>query len=122
MFLMLHAAGYRELGLSEVKERVLPALLAGQARVFLYGLQPIGLVTWANLSADAEARLVDDGTLPGATGWCCGERTWIIDIVAPFGGSQAMLDKVRREALRGRTVHRLHPRSGGGYERVSLPP
>jgi cytolysin-activating lysine-acyltransferase len=120
--LTIHAHGYRDLTQVEIDGRVLPALIANQARVFLYGLQPIGMVTWAHLSPEAEARLVREGGLPKPGEWSKGERIWIIDVIAPFGGSQAMLDKVRRETLRGRTVHMLRPRAGGGFDTVTLPP
>jgi cytolysin-activating lysine-acyltransferase len=121
MLLMTRAPGYRELTTAEVEGRVLPAITANQARVFLYGLQPLGLVTWAYLSAEAEAQLLGGG-LPRPDAWSTGDRVWIIDVVAPFGGGQAMLDKVRREALRGQTVHMLRPRAEGGFDTVTLPP
>jgi cytolysin-activating lysine-acyltransferase len=120
--LAMRSPGYRDLTQADVEGRMLPALAANQARVFLYGFQPIGLVTWAHLSQEAEARLVKDGGLPRPDDWSRGDRIWIIDVVAPFGGGQAMLDKVRREALRGRTVHMLRPRAGGGFDTATLPP
>jgi cytolysin-activating lysine-acyltransferase len=120
--LMMRAGGYRDLTPAEIEGRVLPALLANQARVFLYGLQPIGMVTWAHLAPEAETRLVSEGALPKAEEWSRGDRIWIIDVIAPFGGSQAMLDKVRRETLRGRTVHLLRPRAEGGFDTMTLPP
>jgi cytolysin-activating lysine-acyltransferase len=50
------------------------------------GRRPIGYLGWANLSAEAEARYVDN-PLTGLRreDWNSGDRMWFIDFVAPLG-------------------------------------
>lgn len=120
--LMMFTDGYRDLSQSDAESRILPALLANQARVFLHGLQPIGMVTWARLSEAAERRFSRDGAFPKPSEWTSGSRLWIVDVIAPFGASRPMLDKVRRETLRGRTVHLLRQNADGSYGIETLPP
>jgi cytolysin-activating lysine-acyltransferase len=120
VMIMAHAPGFKDLTHSDLKARVMPALVASQARVFLYGLQPIGLVTWARLNEEAERLLKEQGQLPSGSDWTSGNRIWIIDVVAPFGGTRAMLTKVCRETLRGQTVNMLQPRASGGFEAITL--
>jgi cytolysin-activating lysine-acyltransferase len=83
-------------------------------------MQPVGLVTWARLAPQAEAQLVDGGGLPHERDWSSGDRVWIVDVVAPFGGSRPMIDKVCRETLAGQIVRLLQPREGGGFDIVML--
>ncbi|MDP1750680.1 MAG: PQQ-binding-like beta-propeller repeat protein [Reyranella sp.] len=120
--LLMFTDGYRDLSQADAEARILPALLANQARVFLHGLQPIGMVTWARLSEGAERRFSKEGALPKPTEWTSGNRLWIVDVIAPFGASRPMLDKVRRETLRGRTVHLLRQNPDGSYDIETLPP
>jgi outer membrane protein assembly factor BamB/hemolysin-activating ACP:hemolysin acyltransferase len=118
--LMARSPGYRDLTQADFSRRILPALLVNQARVFLYGRQPVGMVTWACLTEEAEARFAAKAELPDPEQWRGGDRVWIIDVVAPFGGSRAMLDKVRRESLRGREIRMLQPQANGGHGVVTL--
>ena len=53
-------------------------------------LKPVAYVAWANLSAEAESRYLNNP----ATGlrpedWTSGERMWFTDFFAPFGHSHA---------------------------------
>jgi outer membrane protein assembly factor BamB/hemolysin-activating ACP:hemolysin acyltransferase len=120
--LAIHSPNYRDLPLAEVGRRLLPPLVANQARVFLYGIQPIGLVTWAFLNEQSEQELAANSKLPELADWSNGDRPWIIDVVAPFGSSRAMLDKVRREALRGQTVKLLERAPDGSLRTTTLHP
>ncbi|WP_376961171.1 PQQ-binding-like beta-propeller repeat protein [Azospirillum sp. A26] len=120
--LMARSPGHQTLTFAEMEKRLLPPLRLNQARVFLQGLQPVGLVTWACLDRETEARLLAEAELPKPEDWSAGDRIWIIDVIAPFGNGRAMLDKVRREAFPGRPAGMLQPRRGGGHDVVTLPP
>lgn len=121
-FLTMHAPNYRTLSQADIRDRLLPPLAANQVRTFLYGYQPLGMVTWACLTADVERHLIESGKLPDFADWTGGDKVWAIDIIAPFGNGRAMLDRVRREALRGKIVNFLQPRADGSLAVVTLAP
>jgi outer membrane protein assembly factor BamB/hemolysin-activating ACP:hemolysin acyltransferase/orotate phosphoribosyltransferase len=119
--LLMKAPQYRDLSQRSIEARVLPALVANQVRVFLFGYQPVGVVTWALLSAEVEQQLLD-GRLPDTGEWSSGDRAWIVDVVAPFGGGEAMLDRAMTDNLRGKVVRMLRPAPTGRFEAVTLTP
>jgi ATP-binding cassette subfamily B protein RaxB len=102
--LIMHSEDHKTLSHTDLERRIMPALLANQVRVFLFGLQPIGLIAWASVTLDVSARL-RAGEAVREHEWTAGSELWIVEIIAPFGGAEAMIEKVRNEALRGRTVH-----------------
>jgi RTX toxin acyltransferase family. len=86
----------------------LPALLANLARVFLRGLQPFGMVTWAYLSEAAERRFSREGALPKPLEWTSGK---------PCRGGQTVLTELK-PSVRGIDTYQkasnLRPCSGSG--------
>lgn len=89
VWLMLQSPGYREADLSRVEALFLMPLMVDQLRVFRRGARPVGLVAWAFLTEEAEARYLRIGTLaPGD--WTGGARFWFTDFLAPFGDVRAL--------------------------------
>jgi cytolysin-activating lysine-acyltransferase len=84
--------------LAEIERQFLPPAIMNQTRIFLCGYQPIGAITWGLLSTTAEEKLLADRRLD-PTDWASGDRPWIVDIIAPFGGGEIMLEKVQREVF-----------------------
>lgn len=85
--------------LAEIERQFLPPAILNQTRMFLCGLQPIGAITWGRLSKTAEEKLLAGGRLLDLADWASGDRPWIVDIIAPFGGGEIMLEKVQREVF-----------------------
>lgn len=72
--------------------------------------QPVGLMTWANFTSEAEQRYLQslDRTLQPRD-WEEGDRPWVLDFVAPFGHAAATVSAVRR-VLPMSSFRRLHQR------------
>lgn len=104
VWLMGRSARHREVKIGDLDRLLLPALLLRQFRMFYEGEQPVALVLYAFLSAEAEAGL--EAGAPGLqeTDWRSGDRAWIVDVVAPFGVAEAFVEETRETVLAGHTV------------------
>jgi hemolysin-activating ACP:hemolysin acyltransferase len=92
-----------------------PALRLGQYRIFRSDGYPRAFVTWAGLAPSAERRLALEHRTLEAHQWNSGASKWIIDLVAPFGHLEQVLDVLaqRPEERRVRTL--WHNRPGTRY-------
>ena len=92
VWLWMHAAKHNNRPIFALEHMLLPAIHLGQYILVLEqsastGVRrPIGYLGWANLSAEAEARYVQN-PITGLTrnDWNSGDRMWFVDFVAPFG-------------------------------------
>ncbi|MFW2439264.1 MAG: toxin-activating lysine-acyltransferase [Arenicellales bacterium] len=108
--------------IQDMESRVLPALVLDQCKVYLQtsgGSLPIAYVSWAYLSPDAEERFLATQRI-APSDWKSGENLWLIDVLAPFGGEQAILKELFNDELKNREVFLLYPSSGGGLQKKSL--
>lgn len=108
-WLWMHSPTHCRCPLYELERLLLPAVKTGQFVLALQNntlQQPAGLMTWANLNAEAEQRYLQslDKTLQ-ASDWQSGDRPWILDWVLPFGHTKvtanAMQKLLHRACFRG---------------------
>ena len=100
VWLWMHSQTHARCPLHELHRLLLPALKTGQYVLALQddsSQQPMGLMTWASLSAHTERRYLQslDKTLQ-AEDWQQGDRPWILDWVVPFGHTRAMTKAVQQ--------------------------
>ncbi|MDZ7748852.1 MAG: toxin-activating lysine-acyltransferase [Halofilum sp. (in: g-proteobacteria)] len=98
---------------------VIPPLTLGQYRLFYSEGKPVGAAFWAFLSETVEQRLAGGGRL-GANEWRSGDRVWLVELVAPFGGQDRMLEDLRKTALDGRVFRYVRVQPGGRRETVEV--
>lgn len=84
VWLLGHAPGYQDAELDRIEALFFRPLMLDQLRVFTRQGRPIGLVAWAHLNAEAEARYLATGIV-GPEDWRSGSRFWFTDFLAPFG-------------------------------------
>ena len=93
-WLWMNSPKHRELPLLALDHLLLPAIRLRQYVLVLEeraeGVsRPVGYLSWANLSADAESRYMDNPYQGlGAQEWNSGDRMWFIDFFAPLGESK----------------------------------
>ncbi|WP_050549347.1 toxin-activating lysine-acyltransferase [Pseudomonas sp. BRG-100] len=69
---------------------------------------PIGYVTWANLSYDVELRLLKDPNFSlHESEWDEGDKTWIIDCCFPFGDAVFAMKEIRR-VFKSQSINTVH--------------
>lgn len=102
---------------------LIPPLVLGQCKLYMKKEYPISYISWAFLDEAAEIRLLQNGGKLRPDDWKCGDRLWIIDIVAPFGGVENMLRDIQKNEFPGQLLRLLapDPKTGGVIAR-DLPP
>jgi cytolysin-activating lysine-acyltransferase len=69
--------------------------------------KPIGVVLWASVSETVAARLTEGGGRMGPADWKSGEHLWVIEVIAPFGGAEAMVADLKEKAFPTREIKML---------------
>lgn len=90
-WLWMHSPTHRDMPLQVLSSLLLPAIKHRQFALATEQEKPVFYMAWAHFDAAAEARYIQHPpyAMPEAD-WNCGERTWILDWVAPFGHTPVM--------------------------------
>jgi cytolysin-activating lysine-acyltransferase len=110
---MMQSPAHKHLFMADLEWLVLPPVLLRKFRIFRCRGVPIGFASWAYLSEEAEARFKAGARRLKPEDWKSGDRLWLIDVIAPFGGGDAILKELRERAFKGQTVKALQPAPGG---------
>lgn len=117
--LLGQSPGHRHVFVSDLEWMVLPALMARQARIWRRqtenGAVPVIYASWALVDAGVEARLRQGQLRLKPNEWRSGDRAWLIDLVAPFGGTDAALTELADQLFPGKTLHALVTSATGGF-------
>lgn len=123
IMLYMQSAHRRLHFISDLEWLLLPPLVSGQCKLYMKKEYPISFVSWAFVNDDTEKRLLQNGGKLRPEDWKSGDRLWIIDIVAPFGGVENMLNDIRKNEFPGQTVRLLAPDpQTGGIQAREIPP
>jgi cytolysin-activating lysine-acyltransferase len=106
-WLMLQQPATRHTLLSELEWRVMPPLVLEQVKLYMRDGAPIAYVSWAHLSETVALRYCTAPHQLTAGDWKSGDQVWIVDIFAPFGGVQEVIDDLRKTAFAGQAVNQL---------------
>lgn len=88
---------------------LMPPVVLDQCKLYMKNEMPWAFVTWAFVSDEIDARLRSHSPKIAPHEWKSGENVWLIDIVAPFGQTDEMIDELRRMQFYGRKVSALVP-------------
>lgn len=120
-WLLSQSAAHRHhLFIGDLEWLVMPPLTAGQYRLFYAEQRPVGVAFWAYVSAETEQRLRGGGARLRSGEWRSGDRLWLIELVAPFGHQDRMLEDLRRTALADHSFRFIRTQPNGRREVVEL--
>ncbi len=91
-WLLSQSKVHKNLFISDLEWMVMPAILLEQFRIFYGPNSPAAVALWANVSAETDKRLRDGGSRLRADEWKGGERQWLIELIAPFGAEEEILE------------------------------
>lgn len=102
---------HRYMFIADLEWLVMPPVLAGQYRIFRSKEGPIGVALWAYLSEKAEKRIAEGLGRIAPAEWRSGDSLWIIDLIAPFGGEDKMIDEMKKSVFKGQSFkyHKVTP-------------
>ncbi|MDZ7839512.1 MAG: toxin-activating lysine-acyltransferase [Gammaproteobacteria bacterium] len=114
-WLYSQSKGHRQLFIQDMEWRVFPPVVLGQYKLRIddkVGGLPTAYASWAFLSQEAESSYRATHKLrPGD--WHSGDRLWLVDCVAPFGGAAALLEELYSEVHGDRETRLLYSDTGG---------
>lgn len=96
VMLYLQSSHRRFQFISDLEWLLLPPLVSGQCKLYMKKEYPVSYISWAFLNEEAENHLLKNGGKLRPEDWKSGNRLWIVDMVAPFGGIENMLNDIRR--------------------------
>ncbi len=115
-WLMMQQGATRNLLVSDLEWRVMPALVLDQARLHMKDESPIAFVTWAKLSPEAADRYRHAPHRLTPADWKSGDQIWIVDLVAPFGGARELLTELKDKVFAGQPIRQLAPAVEGAAD------
>jgi cytolysin-activating lysine-acyltransferase len=109
VWLMMQQGHNRHAFVGDLEWRVLPALVLEQAKLFMQGNMPIAYVSWAKLSTAAAQRYRQPPHHLAPGDWKSGDAIWIVDIIAPFGSANEVLQDLREKMFPTSRLYQLAP-------------
>ncbi len=64
--------------------------------------KPVGLILWAFVNEEVNKRLEMGIGKLGFNEWNSGDILWIIDLIAPLGGADKMLEELKQTVFKGK--------------------
>lgn len=113
-WLMLQSPQHWHCTIEELEARILPSLTLNQFRYYESGGQPIGFVSWAYLSSEAEEKYQTGEYKLLPQEWRSGEQLWCTDFISPFDQDQSMFEDLRQSIFpQGTTAKMIRTQEDG---------
>lgn len=111
VWLMSQSPVHKRLFIADLEWFCMPAILLEQFRVFNGPNSPAAVAFWASVSEETENRLIAEGGKLRPDEWRSGDRMWLIELVAPFGGEDEILRDLKASVFAGQSFkfHRTGP-------------
>lgn len=111
-WLMTQSPIHKQLFIGDLEWFCMPALLMEQFRIYNGPNAPAAVALWAYVSEEVEQRLTEGGAKLRADEWRCGDRAWLIELVAPFGGQDEILADLAASVFEGQAFKFHHVKNG----------
>ncbi len=98
-WLLTQSQRHKNFFLSDLEWLVMTPILLQQFRVFYAKDRPIGVVLWAKVDEEVEGRLSTGNAKLRPQDWKSGDKLWVVDVIAPFGGIDEMLKDLKEKVF-----------------------
>jgi len=102
VWLFSQSPKHKNFFLSDLEWLVMTPVLLRQFRVFYAPDRPIGVALWAYVNDDVEQRLMSGHARLAPVDWKSGDKLWLVDVVAPYGGIDAMMKDLKQHVFSDR--------------------
>ena len=99
VWLMGQSKAHQSHDIADLHRVILPPVALGQYRLWESDGFPVGFMSWALFNEEAEIGYLDGTRLIQPDDWNKGERLWLVDFIAPFGGVREILRDSRNHFL-----------------------
>ncbi|MGN7612777.1 toxin-activating lysine-acyltransferase [Magnetococcales bacterium HHB-1] len=111
--LMLNSPPHKHFFISDLEWLVVPPIALGQFRLFQKERKSIGYASWAYIDEAIEERLKGGSVRLRPDEWKSGDKLWLIDLVAPFGGHQDLIKDLKEQVFENQTMKTLQTAPDG---------
>lgn len=102
VWLFSQSPKHKNFFLSDLEWLVMTPVLLRQFRVFYAPDRPIGVALWGYVNDEVEQRLMSGHARLAPVDWKSGEKLWLVDVVAPYGGIDAMIKDLKQHVFADR--------------------
>lgn len=89
---------------ADIDWRLMPPLVLNQCKLYFKSEMPWAFVTWAFVNEAVDQRLRSTTPVIAPHEWQCGDKLWLVDVVAPFGDVEDMISQILQEVAPGRNA------------------
>lgn len=121
-WLYSQAKTHKYFNFADIEPRILPPLLLKQCKLYIQGNMgslPMGFVSWARLSEEAELKYIHTQKLRPED-WKSGDRVWVIDMLAPFGNQENIFKELHSSLLKDEEIHLMFPDGDKGMKKTTI--
>ena len=95
VWLMTVSKEHRDLPIRFIEERITPAVLLRQFKIYLKDKQPIAFISWAAVSEEVNARMQAGGFTLTPADWRSGNRVVVVECISPFAPKSEIIAQFR---------------------------
>ena len=113
VWLYMHAPSHKHLFVADIEWMLVPPMTLNQYKLYMKEEAPLAYASWAFVDEETEKRLLSGRVRLAPKEWRSGDRLWLIDLVAPFGGGKDVLKDIRDNIFPNRPIKQLLPDADG---------
>ncbi|MCP5080984.1 MAG: toxin-activating lysine-acyltransferase [Alphaproteobacteria bacterium] len=117
-WLMTQSPNHKGFFISDLEWMIMVPVMLQQFRLFYDKDKPIGVALYARVDDEVEERLKSGNARLRPQDWKSGTKLWIVEIIAPFGGHEAMLTDFKEQLFKDTDVHYLMRSAKGNEVRI----
>ena len=107
VWLMSQSPLHKQFFIADLEWFVMTPILLKQFRLFYDKDKPIGVAFWATVSEEVEERLAAGTNRLRPQDWKSGDRLWVVEVIAPFGGAEEMVKDLKAKVFAGKEMKYL---------------
>lgn len=107
VWLMSQSPLHKQFFISDLEWLVMTPVLLQQFRLFYDKDKPIGVTFWATVNDEVEERLKAGTSRLRPQDWKSGDKLWVVEVIAPFGGAEEMVKDLKAKVFAERDLKYL---------------
>lgn len=102
----------RHMFMGDIDWALLPPIVLDQCRLYTKDQLPYAFVSWALVNDAVDERLRSGSPRIAPHEWQSGAHIWLIDVVAPFGHAEEVVEELRRTIFANKPIRGFLPKAG----------
>lgn len=101
-WLMSQSQVHKSMFISDLEWMVMPCVLLEQFRIYYGPKSPAAVAIWATVSDETDQALREGRSKLRPDEWKNGDNPWLIELIAPFGAQDEILDDLSKVIFKGK--------------------